>query len=67
MMVVALVHAHLRVPAVALYLSKELIILHHSSAAGLVMLQMNETSVAEFLAPAREMLRKYMRVYVNLE
>jgi hypothetical protein len=67
MMMVALIDAYGRVPAVRLYLTKKLIILHHPSAAGLVMLQPYEAAIAELLTPPREVLRHDVRMYIYLE
>ena len=64
MMMVAFLHAHSRVPAVVLYLSEELVILHHPRAAWLVMLQMDEAPIAELLAPARQVLRDDVCMYI---
>ena len=67
MMVVAFLHAHIRVPAVVLDFPEELIIFHHPCAAGLVMLQMDEPAIAELLAPARQVLGYYMCMYIYFE
>jgi hypothetical protein len=67
MMMIAFFHAHCRVPAVILYLSEELIILHHTRAAGLVMLQMYEAPIAKLLTPARQVLRDDVCMYIYFE
>lgn len=62
---VTLLYTRLWVPAVVLYLAEELIVLHHTGAAGLVMVQVYKPAVAEFLAPARQVFGNYMGMYIN--
>lgn len=67
MVVVALGDTHGRVPAVGLYLAKELIVFHHARAAGLVVLQAYEATIAKLLTPARQVLRHDVRMDIYLE
>jgi len=66
-MMIAVCDPYVGVPAVGLDLAKELIIFHHPGAAGFVMLEMNKTSIAELLAPARQVLRDNMGMYIYFE
>jgi hypothetical protein len=50
-----------------LYFPEELIVFHHPRTAGLVVLQVDEPAIAELLAPAWQMLRNDMRMYVYFE
>ena len=67
MMVIAFIDAYGWIPAVGLYLTKELIVFHHPGAAWLVMLQPYKSSIAELLTPPRQVLRHDMSVYVYFE
>ena len=66
MMVVAVCNTHSRVPAVGLYLAKELVVFHHTCTARLVMLKAYEAAITKLLTPARQVLRYDMRMYVDL-
>jgi transcription elongation factor GreA-like protein len=46
-MVVTLIDTSLRIPAIVLHLTKEMIVAHHSRATRFVMLQMHKTSISE--------------------
>jgi hypothetical protein len=67
MVVIALMDANGRVPAVGLYLAKELIVFHHSRAARFVVIKAYESTIAELLAPPGHVLRHDVRVYVYFE
>ena len=64
---VALADPDIGVPAVGLDLAKELIVFHHPRAAWFVMLEMDKASIAELLAPARQVLRDNMGMYIYFE
>ena len=64
---VAFMYSHSWIPTVRLNLSKKLIVLHHPGAAGFVMLEMYEAPVAELLAPAWQVLRYDVGMYIYFE
>jgi hypothetical protein len=55
------------VPNIGFHLAEELVVHHHSRAARLVVVQMDEAAVAEFPAEIRNVLRKDVRVDVDGE
>ena len=66
-MMIALLHAHLGIPNVAADLAKELTILHHARAAGLVMVQMDESPVTILRTEVGNVLRQDVRMYIDRE
>jgi hypothetical protein len=52
-------------PAIALYLPKKSIALHHARAAGLMMFEMNKLAITKLLKPVRNFFGHDMRMNVD--
>ena len=66
-MLIAILYAHITVPAIAFYLAKEFITLHHAGTTRTVMIEVNISLIKKFLAPPGKMLRDNMGVDVNFK
>ena len=64
---VAFRQARGRVPAIGLHLAEELVVHHHPRAAGPVMVQVDEATIAETPPEVRDGLGQDVRVYVDRE